>query len=99
MVINGKSYTVDALDAIPIDIEDLATVITDHHEFFNERLSHFYKYRLEIDGTRSSCVAQFFQHTKAVLGTRIHLISAGEIMLATDPGETKRIGRRVTARK
>jgi ribA/ribD-fused uncharacterized protein len=100
LVIDGKAYTVDTLDAIPLNIKDTATITTDHHVFFNGRLSpfsNFYKCKLEIDGSCYSCVEQYFQHAKAVLGK--DTLSAGEIMLATDPAEIKRIGRRVTDSK
>ena len=100
LVIDGKFYTVDTLDAIPLNIKDIATVTTDHHVFFNGRLSpfsNFYKCKFEIDGLTYSCVEQYYQHSKAAHSKDAP--SAGEIMLSQDPGEMKRIAKRITDSK
>ena len=66
------------------------------HIFFNGRLSPFstfYKCNFEIEGMCFSSVEQYYQHAKA--GHSKDSTSAGEIMANSDPGDIKRIGKRI----
>ena len=96
LIIDGKPYTVDSIDSLPLDTQDIATVTTDDHTFFNGRLSpfsNFYKCNFEIESICFSSVEQYYQHAKAVHSK--DSTSAGEIMAISDPGHIKRIGKRI----
>ena len=101
LILDGKPYTVDDLDKIPIplDILQKACIIrNDHYVFYYGRLapySNFLACDITIDHTKYCCVEQYFQHCKAMHSNEFY--KAEEIMMTSNPAIMKAIGGSISA--